>query len=301
VTRSLTIGLPVFNGETRVARCLDSLLAQTYPDFDLVIHDNESTDRTAEICREYARRDTRVKYRRHAPQLQQSMNFRTAVMEAETPFFMWAADDDIWGPDFAKACIAELEEHPNAVCCTSRVTMRYPDGTSSPSRGTFAICGSPLERVRTYLLNPRDSSRLYGVHRTAALKASYPDGLTLFGWDWVVSCLTFLHGDHLQADVVALERAGHGPGKYFEKYDRHFVRPPGVLGRLSWLFPLMPLTVELKRRLPPDIWRASRWRLVRLNLLQTLLLLTWKYPVLQGSFNLIRAADRAVTSSTARN
>jgi glycosyltransferase involved in cell wall biosynthesis len=58
------IGLPAYNGERHLPAALDSLLAQTYGDFELIISDNASTDRTEEICREYAARDSRIRYHR---------------------------------------------------------------------------------------------------------------------------------------------------------------------------------------------------------------------------------------------
>ena len=59
---TLSVGLPVYNGERYLAESLDALLAQTYADFELIISDNASTDGTAEICREYAARDPRIRY-----------------------------------------------------------------------------------------------------------------------------------------------------------------------------------------------------------------------------------------------
>ncbi|HVX59783.1 MAG TPA: glycosyltransferase, partial [Pirellulales bacterium] len=53
----VSIGLPVYNGENYLALAIDSLLAQTYQDFELIISDNASTDRTEAICRDYASRD----------------------------------------------------------------------------------------------------------------------------------------------------------------------------------------------------------------------------------------------------
>lgn len=53
-TPKVTVGMPVYNGETFIREALDSLLAQTYTDFELIISDNASTDSTEAICSEYA-------------------------------------------------------------------------------------------------------------------------------------------------------------------------------------------------------------------------------------------------------
>lgn len=288
----LTIGLIIYNGAEIARRCIDSLLSQTYTDFVLLIHDNSSTDGTSQICEEYAARDPRVRHVRHPQTIPQSENFRGVLMAASSEYYMWAADDDVWSPKFAELCIAQLDLDTDAVACCTEVDFRYPDGDIRRARGTFAIKGTATDRVRTYLHNPRDSARLYGVYRTKALQASYPAGLNMFGYDWLVVCLSMLQGHHLQADSVQLLRSGHAPGKYFERYDRHFVRDPGMIGRLSWFLPLLPLSQALKAHLPPCAWRAARLHVARLNLIQFLLLLKWKWPVLTSGFVLARKIDR---------
>ena len=55
-TPTLTIGLPVYNGENSVKKSIDSLLCQTFTDFELIISDNASTDSTSDICREYEKK-----------------------------------------------------------------------------------------------------------------------------------------------------------------------------------------------------------------------------------------------------
>ena len=52
--KRVAIGLPVYNGEEFLAAAVDSILAQTFADFELFISDNASTDRTEEICRRFA-------------------------------------------------------------------------------------------------------------------------------------------------------------------------------------------------------------------------------------------------------
>lgn len=292
----LTIGLIIYNGADSAHRCIDSLLGQTYTDFELLIFDNGSTDGTSEICADYAARDPRVRHVRHPETVPQSVNFRGVLMAARTEYFMWAADDDVWGPRFAEECIAVLDREPAAVACCTKVTFRYPDGDERPARGTFPITGTPEQRVATYLLNPRDSARLYGVYRTAGLQRSYPADVSMFAYDWLVVCLSMLEGDHLEVDDFQLLRSGHHPGKYFEKYDRHFVRDGGLVGRLSWFLPLLPLSRELHRRLPAACWKRAFWRVVRLNLLQTLLLLRWKYPASESGFRALRSLDRLIGS-----
>jgi glycosyltransferase involved in cell wall biosynthesis len=95
----VSIGLPVYNGELFVREALDSLLDQTFKDFELIISDNASTDSTGSICNEYAKRDTRIRYIRQTKNIGAVPNFKFVLDEAAGEYFMWAAADDIRSPD----------------------------------------------------------------------------------------------------------------------------------------------------------------------------------------------------------
>ena len=90
----VSIGMPVYNGERFIREALDSLLAQTFTDFELIISDNASTDGTEAICREYAARDPRIRYVRQSENRGAAANFQFVLNEAVGEYFMWAAHDD---------------------------------------------------------------------------------------------------------------------------------------------------------------------------------------------------------------
>src|SRR6266511_793350 len=71
----VSIGLPVFNVERFVAEAIDSILAQTFTDFEMIVSDNASTDRTEEICRQYAEKDERIRYVRNRENYGAAFNF----------------------------------------------------------------------------------------------------------------------------------------------------------------------------------------------------------------------------------
>lgn len=112
-TPKVSIGMPVYNGEPLIRKALDSLLAQTFTDFELIISDNASTDDTEAIGREYAAKDARIRYVRQAENRGASANFQFVLDEAEGEYFMWAAVDDKHHPDFiqmAKSVLSEADE-----------------------------------------------------------------------------------------------------------------------------------------------------------------------------------------------
>ena len=104
----VTIGLPVYNGENYLREALDSLLWQTFRDFELIISDNASTDATREIILEYQHRDSRIRYVQQKSNVGASKNFLLVLAMAETELFMWASHDDIWAPNWLEVLISNL-------------------------------------------------------------------------------------------------------------------------------------------------------------------------------------------------
>ena len=124
-TRSprVTICIPVRNGEKYLRRCIDSILAQTFSDFELIVCDNASTDATPEICQAYVARDARIRYRRHDRNIGPAGNFNCGVYLARGEYFRWQAHDDIAAPDHLAQCVAALDNDPSAVVAYPQVMI----------------------------------------------------------------------------------------------------------------------------------------------------------------------------------
>lgn len=104
----VSIGMPVYNGEEYIRDALDALLCQTFADFELIISDNASSDRTEAICREYAQRDARIIYFRQKENLGAAANFQFVLNRARAGLFMWAAYDDEWAKNYLTDATALL-------------------------------------------------------------------------------------------------------------------------------------------------------------------------------------------------
>ncbi len=124
----VSIGLPVYNGEDFVAEAIEWLLSQTYEDFELIILDNASTDRTAEICRDYARRDSRIRYHRNAKNIGPCGNFNEAFHLARGEYFKWAAHDDCCAPNYLRRCVEGLDGNQDAALCHSLARIIDDEG-----------------------------------------------------------------------------------------------------------------------------------------------------------------------------
>lgn len=130
-TPLVSVGMPVFNGEKYIRESLDSLLGQTFTDFELLISDNASTDGTETICREYAGRDSRIRYIRQERNLGIAANFEFVLKESRGQYFTWAASDDLEGST------AYLQELVNAMTGGTRdLALPAVDIISTASDGT---------------------------------------------------------------------------------------------------------------------------------------------------------------------
>ena len=115
----LSIGLPVYNGERYLAETIDSLLAQSFTDYELIISDNASTDSTPAICRKYGEQDSRITYCRSETNRGAAWNFNNTVHQARGEYFKWAAHDDLYHPDFIKKCVHVLDTKYSVALCFS--------------------------------------------------------------------------------------------------------------------------------------------------------------------------------------
>jgi len=124
----VAIGLPVYNGERYLEAALDAILAQTFSDYEVVICDNASTDRTEAICRPYESRDQRIHYHRNPANIGAAPNFNRTFELANGEYFKWFAADDLIAPDYLERCVSALDQNPDAVLCYTRVKVIDDEG-----------------------------------------------------------------------------------------------------------------------------------------------------------------------------
>lgn len=120
---AVSIGMPIYNAERYLRGALDAIIGQTFVSFELIIADNASTDRTDEICAEYAARDSRIRYYRNPSNIGLAANFRRVFDLARSPLFKWAAYDDLIAPTFLERCVEVLRRHPEFLLCHSRTRV----------------------------------------------------------------------------------------------------------------------------------------------------------------------------------
>jgi glycosyltransferase involved in cell wall biosynthesis len=115
----VAIALPVFNGAEHLEEALLSFQRQTYPNFELVICDNASSDATPEIGKRFARCDSRIIYCRQANFMNMRDNFLRAyrLTNPQHKYFLWACDDNVWSPTFLERTVNTMERDPGCSAC----------------------------------------------------------------------------------------------------------------------------------------------------------------------------------------
>src|SRR5438046_10491772 len=114
-TPRVTIGMPVYNGEKFLKEAIDSIMAQSFEDFELIIANNASTDRTEEICRTYATQDKRIRYVRNETNIGVYRNFNRVFELCSGEYFKWASVDDVSGQELLARCLGVSDSNQSAV------------------------------------------------------------------------------------------------------------------------------------------------------------------------------------------
>ncbi len=266
----VTIGLPVYNGAAYLAAALDSLLAQTFTDAELVVVDNGSTDATPALLAEYARRDARVRIERSPENRGAAWSHNRCVELARGELFRWATHDDASAPEYVARCVAALDANPEAVLARPRAIEIDEAGHTLFEHEDALDCSQsePHARFAEVMLQRHPCFDVYGVVRTAVLRRTaligrYPSSdrvllaeLALAG-PWVrVPEPLFLHRQHMERSVK----------KYPNRRERALWFDPSLAGKLQ--FPLW--------RLGGEYWAGVRR--ARLGPVQTLRALPYFVP-----------------------
>ena len=166
----VSIGMAVYNNEKFLREALDSLLAQNYPNFELIISDNASTDATQAIGLEFAARDSRISYHRNDTNVGATENFNRVYWLSSGDYFMWAGGHDLWAPTYLTRCIKVLESDKRIVQCNSLAQNMTQDGEILDTMRQIDTCGRSL-LVRANLQLWQASPFLaYSVIRSSALR-----------------------------------------------------------------------------------------------------------------------------------
>lgn len=233
----LSIGLPVYNGERFMRFSLDSLLAQTFTDFELIISDNASNDETMRICQDYASRDPRIRYHRNIENIGAAANFNHVFDLARGELFKWAASDDIISPDFIERCVKALDDDPDVVLAYSKVDRINSSGEIDGAYDYPMRVNHPAPHIRfsDLILVNHFCVAVFGVIRRDVLENTPRIGKYV-GSDRVLLAELGLRGKLYETQDYLFHRRDHpqASGRMFNIYNR-----------LAWFDPARRQSINL--------------------------------------------------------
>jgi glycosyltransferase involved in cell wall biosynthesis len=173
--KSVCLGMPIFNQTVFLKEALDSLLAQTYESYRLIIIDDSTISEPSQIVRSYAERDSRITYIRNSKRRGMVGNWQACVHAAnDADFFAWVSDHDIWATHWLERLVGVLEENPLVVLAYPLTEHIEMDGSirirkSIPPFSTKGL--SDKNRIRAVCKEAKGfGNMIYGLFRLSSLK-----------------------------------------------------------------------------------------------------------------------------------
>jgi glycosyltransferase involved in cell wall biosynthesis len=276
----VSIGMPIYNEERFVAQSLDSLLAQDYDNFELIISDNASSDGTSAICERYAARDVRIRYFRNHKNIGMIANFNRVFQLSHGDYFMWASGHDLWDKSFISTCLRELLDDPRAVLCAGQFVVISEEGTPGPVRHALNTSGmEPAERLRCVIGEHGSCLSVYGLIRADALRRTRVFN-ECYGSDWLLVAELSLLGEFRYAPHAIMYLRDTVRRKLGLTAEESAVRLLGpsstkMNGRIFIYFPWLQFTLRMsniifradipfttKCRLAIGVFSRLKWKVV---------------------------------------
>lgn len=229
---AVSIGMPVYNGANYIEAAVESLLGQTHTDFELIIADNASTDDTANICSEFARRDARIRFYRGGTNIGAARNYNRVFELATGKYFKWAAHDDVCGPTFLEKCIGVLDSDPGVVLCYGDEVAVDGEGTvlhdymNKYERLSHLDSGDVARRFHDLSCRRHACFQVFGVTRRETLRKTPLMGRYI-GADRVLLAELALHGRYVQVDETV----------FFRRHHSQYCSLSNDAARLRWIDP----------------------------------------------------------------
>ncbi|MGE3274307.1 MAG: glycosyltransferase family 2 protein [Vicinamibacterales bacterium] len=171
----VVLALPAYNRADALPETVESLLAQTFERFALVIEDDSTTDDLGRVASAYVASDARLTYERNPRRLGMIANWRRCYARAralhpDAEYFAWVSDHDVWHPRWLEALVAELDAHPDAVLAYPQALRRREHHRPEINRG-FETSGldDPHARLRKASVQMMAGNMIYGLFRANAL------------------------------------------------------------------------------------------------------------------------------------
>ncbi len=215
----VTIGIPTFNRSKSLARAVESARSQVYPNIEIVISDNASTDTTRDFCTRMCGADTRVRYLRQPSNVGAERNFAAVLEAGRGEFFLWLADDDWIDADYVSLCVVQLIARTDVVLVSGNSQFHDADGNEVIARSFQIEADSGFDRVRSYYLAVDDNAVFYGVMRRQGTHLGTKPTIAA---DWYFVAALAARGKILMLSGTCLHRSSAGASANLEKLTNYY-------------------------------------------------------------------------------
>lgn len=166
----ISIGIPIYYGETFLKETLDNILEQNFNDFEIIITDNNPGGEPAEIAELYSKQYGNITYIKHKSNIGALINWNSIIDYIQGDFFIYAGAHDLWSPELLKKLLSLLENNEDAILVYAPSYWMSPEGEiTSISTGFVDTTGQNIiNRFNSIFWGGQDA--LYGLIKTSALK-----------------------------------------------------------------------------------------------------------------------------------
>ncbi len=264
-TPKISIGMPVFNGEKYIHRALESLLAQTFTNFELIIADNASTDATEIICRDYALKDSRIQYIRHNQNYGALYNLKFVFDKAKGKYFSWAAADDFRSNDFLKKNFEYLESNSEFVASTS--PNCFENQCLDSKKIDFSLTGNMFNRYKIFFNNCLQSHAIFYslIRREVLAKCPYLNTRSYLAKDWSINLFLLSCGQIARISDGYIVFGVNGISNSIDFLKKQCNKP------IERIFPLWAFSLDVI-----SLTRSMRWS-ERMKILMSLFMLNMDF------------------------
>lgn len=263
ISPTISIGVPVYNGESTLTAALDSLLSQSFTDIEIIISDNASTDKTEEICLSFCEKDSRIIYIRQEENIGAAKNFEFVLKQSTGRYFTWAAADDLRSSDFLEVNVNFLEKNKNYSASTSPNFLGEKEDVKQDLI-TFSLEGTLQNRFDIFLQNCWISHGIfYSLMRTEITKKFPLNGKHFLAADWALDVYLASQGKINRSKNGLIISGTDGISSRANPWK------PFRTHMIGWIFPLYKFSLYTLRLTSeqPILWRiALSFKLFKLNL-----------------------------------
>ena len=227
---NISIGLAIYNEQRNIEKCINSILGQTHTDFELIISDDCSNDKTYEICKKYSQFDSRIKIFKQEKNIGVAENFNFVFKKSCHSYFIWLAGDDFISADYLEESLKTLIGNENCVFSSPPHCFKG-DELNFDKHFSFSIKGELYERAEFFLKNSLNATGCnFAIFKREVLEGVPNMEKKFLGHDWKVLSYALSKGNYIRSKkgLLILGKGGLSSspdfmGKEVRKIIEHFI------------------------------------------------------------------------------